>query len=81
VHERWRRARAWTWSWIWPAYFVRLVAADLSYDRPGFHPAVRDSRSLLDHRREQLFGAAGSHARRTTIVAASALHSKEECSA
>jgi uncharacterized protein len=65
----WRWARGMTRLWIWPAYFVRLVPAYLSYYRPGFHPDDRDSKPLVAHWREQLFGREGTLRAQTTIAA------------
>ena len=55
--------KPWTWLrgamhfWIYPGYFIRLVPAYLGYFRPGFHPNDRDTRALLAHWQDELFGA------------------------
>ena len=65
----WRWARGVTRLYLWPAFFVRLVPAYLAYFRPGFHPNDRDTTSLLDRWRDELFGDAGELRDRVTIHA------------
>jgi predicted metal-dependent hydrolase len=65
----WRWARGLGRLYLWPGFFVRLVPAYLAYFRPGFHPSDRDTTSLLERWRDQLFGATGELRDRTRVVA------------
>jgi predicted metal-dependent hydrolase len=65
----WRWMRGLGRLYIWPGFFIRLVPAYLSYFRPGFHPNDRDTSTLLETWREQLFGTAGELRERTRVVA------------
>jgi uncharacterized protein len=60
----WRWVRGATRMWIAPGYFTRLLPAYLAYFAPRFHPDDRDTRALLAHWREELFGAGGALADR-----------------
>ncbi len=52
--------RAMNTLWLSPGLFRRLIIPYLEYFRPDFHPATRDTRSLLTKWEQRLFGEGGA---------------------